>query len=55
MLEDIDKPVVINFIGYPPPGRSIDNIHFASDLGDAAALAVNLLAVDSDHRPKFDR
>lgn len=34
------KPVVINFIGYPPPGRRVGNLTFASGLADAAALAV---------------
>jgi FdrA protein len=36
------KPAVIHFIGFPPPARRLDNLHFASSLGDAAALAVTL-------------
>lgn len=36
------KPVVIHFIGFSPPARALDNLHFASSLGDAAALAVSL-------------
>lgn len=36
------KPVVCNFIGYPPPGRRLGNLTFASGLSDAAALAVGL-------------
>lgn len=36
------KPVVINFIGYSPPGRRLGNLTFASDLSDAAELVVGL-------------
>ncbi|MCB9155415.1 MAG: hypothetical protein H6649_15330, partial [Caldilineae bacterium] len=25
------KPVVVNFIGYPPPARRLDNLHFATN------------------------
>lgn len=38
----IDKPIVVDFIGYPPPSRQVGNIHFASNLADAARLAVHL-------------
>jgi FdrA protein len=38
----IDKPVVVNFIGYPPPGRQIGNLYFAAGLIEAAELAVHL-------------
>ncbi len=37
------KPVVVDFIGLPPPGRSIGNIFFASTLAEAAEQAVGLL------------
>ncbi len=36
------KPVVINFIGYPPPARRVGNLTFAAGLADAAACAVHL-------------
>lgn len=36
------KPVVVNFIGYPPPGRRIGNLLFASGLYDAAEHAVQI-------------
>ncbi len=36
------KPVVVNFIGYPPPGRRLGNLLFASGLTDAAEHAVQL-------------
>jgi FdrA protein len=35
------KPVVIYFIGYPPPARKIGNLHFAISLSEAAELTVN--------------
>ena len=38
------KPVVVNFIGYPPPARRLDNLHFAVNLDEAAQLAVALSA-----------
>lgn len=37
------KPVVVSFIGYPPPARRIGGLYFASSLNEAAELAVGLL------------
>lgn len=37
------KPVVIDFIGYPPPARKIGNLHFAASLSEAAEVAVRAL------------
>lgn len=34
------KPVVVDFIGYPPPARTLGNLHFATSLSEAAELAV---------------
>lgn len=34
------KPVVVDFIGYPPPARKVGNLHFATSLSEAAELAV---------------
>jgi FdrA protein len=34
------KPVVVDFIGYSPPSRQVDNLHFATSLDEAAELAV---------------
>jgi FdrA protein len=42
------KPVVVYFIGYPPPARKIGNLHFAISLSEAAEIAVNQLSVTSD-------
>lgn len=39
------KPVVVDFIGYSPPARQVDNgcrLHFATSLDEAAHLAVKL-------------
>ena len=36
------KPVVVYFIGYPPPARKIGNLHFAISLSEAAELAVEI-------------
>jgi FdrA protein len=40
----LPKPVVLQFQGFVPPGRRLGNLRFASDLEDAAALAVELAA-----------
>jgi FdrA protein len=37
------KPLVVNFIGYPPPARRLGNLFFASGLAEAAELAVRLV------------
>lgn len=42
------KPVVVYFIGYPPPGRKIGNLHFAVSLREAAEIAVDQLSVNSE-------
>jgi FdrA protein len=36
----VGKPVVVDFIGYPPPARKIGNLHFATSLSEAAEVAV---------------
>ncbi len=38
----LDKPVVIDFIGFAAPAAKIGNLHFASGLDQAASLAVQL-------------
>ncbi len=42
------KPVVIYFIGYPPPARKIGNLHFAISLSEAAEIAVSQLSLSSN-------
>ena len=36
----IGKPIIVDFIGYPPPARKLGNLHFATSLSEAAELAV---------------
>ena len=36
------KPVVVDFIGYPPPARKLGDLHFATSLSEAAELAMQL-------------
>ena len=36
------KDVVVNFLGYPPPGRQIGDLHFATSLTETAEIAVHL-------------
>lgn len=36
------KQIVVNFIGFPPPGHKVGNIHFATSLVETAELAVHL-------------
>ena len=38
--QQITKPVIINFIGYPPPARQLGNVTFATTLAEAAELAI---------------
>jgi len=42
------KPVVVDFIGYSPPARQVDNLHFATSLDDAANLAMQLATSTPD-------
>ncbi|MFQ5858253.1 MAG: acyl-CoA synthetase FdrA, partial [Anaerolineae bacterium] len=45
------KPVVVDFIGYSPPARQVDNLHFATSLDEAAELAVQLVTSTPDAEP----
>lgn len=49
------KPVIVNFIGYPPPGRRLGNLTFASGLSDAAELAVASAQVSSGNSSRVER
>jgi FdrA protein len=42
--QTLGKPVIVNFIGYPPPARKLGNLHFATSLSEAAELAVEPLS-----------
>jgi FdrA protein len=41
------KPVVVDFIGRPSPGRSIGNVHFTNTLAEAAEQAVTLFKLQT--------
>ena len=47
------KPVVVDFIGYSPPSRQVDNLHFAASLDEAAELAVQLAAAAPNLQSEF--
>ncbi|MEM7537688.1 MAG: acyl-CoA synthetase FdrA [Chloroflexota bacterium] len=36
-----NKPIIINFIGYPPPAKNLGHVHFATSLDEAARLAAS--------------
>lgn len=42
------KPVVIDFLGYAPPARKLNNMHFATSLNETASIAVGLLSEDHE-------
>ena len=48
------KPVVVDFIGYSPPSRQADNLHFATSLDEAAELAVELATSPPTTEPLSD-
>ncbi|HYN23007.1 MAG TPA: acyl-CoA synthetase FdrA [Thermoanaerobaculia bacterium] len=41
------KPVVVQFLGSPLPGRNLGSLHFAASLAEAAEMAVRLSQGDS--------
>ena len=53
--QSLGKPVVIDFIGYPPPARKLGNLHFATGLGETADIAVHQLSVNSEQSSVEDR
>ena len=40
--QNAGKPVVVDFIGFPPPARTLGNISFATNLSEAAEIALKL-------------
>ncbi len=42
LARSTDKPVVVDFIGYIPSARRLDNLYFASTFDETAELAVSL-------------
>lgn len=49
------RPVVIYFIGYPPPARKIGNVHFAISLSEAAEIAVDQPAAIREESSVLDQ
>lgn len=45
------KPVVVDFIGYPPPARRLGNLYFAASLSEAAEVAVKQLSANNNQPP----
>lgn len=39
------KPVVVNFIGYPPPARKLGNVWFAVNLEETAEIGIQILNI----------
>ncbi len=39
------KPIVVDFIGYPPPARKLGSLNFATSLSEAAEMAMELLKI----------
>jgi FdrA protein len=50
----MDKPVVVNFIGYTAATRRVDNVFYASSFDDAAQLAVDLATKPDKDGFEFD-
>jgi len=48
------KPAVVDFIGYSPSARQVDNLHFAITLDETADLAVRLAASTPSAEPTPD-
>lgn len=48
------KQVVVHFIGYPPPGRRLDALRFATSLEETATLAVDLLETKAEATVALD-
>jgi FdrA protein len=46
----MEKPVVVNFIGYASAVDRVENVHFASSFDDAARLAVDLATTPDDDK-----
>ena len=40
--QNAGKPIVVDFIGFPPPARTLGNISFATNLSEAAEIALKL-------------
>jgi len=48
LARQMGKPVVVDFLGAPLPGRKLGNLHFAASLAEAAEIAVRLVEAETD-------
>jgi FdrA protein len=55
VAQSVAKPVVIDFIGYPPPARQLGNLRFATSLSETAEIAVGQLSVGSEQLSVDDK
>ena len=51
--QNAEKPIVVYFIGYPPPARRIGNLQFAISLSETARLAVEIGDQRSEPGPRY--
>jgi FdrA protein len=49
--QSVGKPVIIDFIGYPPPARKQGNLYFAASLSEASELAVGQASIMKKQSP----
>lgn len=50
VAQGIEKPTVICFIGYPPPAQKLGNLYFATNLSEAASLAIDIEMMERVHK-----
>jgi len=55
MAGGMNKPVIIDFIGYRPPETQRNNVYFAKTLDETAALAVELAEFEASEHPPIDK
>jgi FdrA protein len=55
VAQSVGKPVVVDFVGYSPPARQVNNLQFATTFDEAAETAVRLVASPSDIEPAPDQ
>jgi FdrA protein len=51
----VGKPVVVDFIGYSPPARRVDNLYFTTTFDETAELAVELAQDEGQKTRDVDR
>lgn len=54
VASSVNKPVIIDFIGFRPVENQRGNVYFTKTLDEAAALAVELAAFEASEHPPMD-